>query len=113
MQHKDIIRLRHIFDETGEIERFVKGYSFEDFRKDSKTVHAVMRAIEIIGEAASKISPEYKAEHDQIPWNQIVGMRNHLVHVYFDVDYETVWKTVQEDIPHLVDLVEKLLDKEY
>jgi uncharacterized protein with HEPN domain len=88
---------------------FVKGATFEAFKKDSKTVHAVLRAIEVIGEAAAKISPEYKDAHPNVPWNQIVGMRNHLVHVYFDVDYETVWKTVQGDIPRLKQMIEDLL----
>lgn len=111
MQHKDTIRLQHILDEAGEALRFVGGYSFADFKNDSKTVHAVLRAIEIIGEAAAKISPEYKNLHPQVPWDQIVGMRNHLVHVYFDVDYETVWKTVQDDIPRLIKAVEDLLSK--
>jgi len=112
MQRKDEIRLQHILDEAGEVLQFVKGYSFDGFKKDSKTVHAVLRAIEVMGEAASKISPEYKNIHSHVPWNQIVGMRNHLVHVYFDVDYDTVWKTVQEDIPHLIRIVEELLSKQ-
>jgi uncharacterized protein with HEPN domain len=69
MQHKDEIRLHHILAEAGEVLRFVKGYSYNDFREDSKTVHAVVRAIEIIGEAASKISPEFQDSHTHIPWN--------------------------------------------
>lgn len=108
MQHKDEIRLQHILEEAGEVLQFVKGYSFDDFRKDSKTVHAVLRAIEIMGEAASKISPEFKNNHSHVPWNQIIGMRNHLVHVYFDVDFETVWKTVQKDIPNLIGMIQGL-----
>lgn len=112
MQRKDEIRLQHIFDEANEVLRFVKGYSFDDFKNDSKTIHAVLRAIEIIGEAAAKISPEYKNLYPQVPWDQIVGMRNHLVHVYFDVDYETVWKTLQDDIPRLIKLVKEILNKQ-
>lgn len=112
MQHKDAIRIRHIIDEAYEVLKFIKGYSFADFSNDSKTVHAVLRAIEIIGEASAKISPEYKNLHPQVPWDQIIGMRNHLVHVYFDVDYEAVWKTALNDIPLLIKMIEEFLAKE-
>jgi uncharacterized protein with HEPN domain len=63
MQPNDIIRLQHIIEEANEALHFVQGYSFSDFKNDSKTVHAVVRAIEVIGEAAAKISPEYKNSH--------------------------------------------------
>ncbi|MDO9541746.1 MAG: DUF86 domain-containing protein [Kiritimatiellia bacterium] len=109
MRSEDKIRLRHILDEAGEAIRFIEGISFEDFTKDSKTVHAVFRAIELIGEAAAKISGECKELYPDIPWTDIVGMRNHLIHVYFDVDYETVWKTVKTDIPKLIQIIEPLL----
>lgn len=109
MRSEDKIRLRHILDEAGEAIQFVEGLSFEDFTKDSKTVHAVFRAIEVIGEAAAKISEEFKELHPDIPWTDIVGMRNHLIHVYFDVDHETAWKTVKTDIPKLIQIIEPLL----
>lgn len=109
MRSEDKIRLRHILDEAGEAIQFVKDISFEDFTKDSKTVHAVFRAIEIIGEAAAKISGECKELHPDIPWADIIGMRNHLIHVYFDVDHETVWETVKTDIPKLVQIIAPLL----
>ena len=110
MQHEDKIRLQHILDEANEILKFIEDYSFDDFVGDSKTVHAVIRAIEVIGEAASKLSKEYKNKNRHIPWNQIIGMRNHLIHVYFDIDHDTVWKTVQEDIPNLIIMIKPLLD---
>ncbi len=76
-------------------------YHFEEFVKDRKTVKAIIRSIEVIGEAASKISAQLRAEHPNVPWKQIVGMRNHMIHVYFDIDYQTVWQTVKEDLPLL------------
>lgn len=112
MRPEDKIRLRHILDEAGEAMKFVEGISFDDFTKDSKTVHAVFRAIEVIGEAAANISRECKELHPDIPWMDIVGMRNHLIHVYFDIDYETIWKTVETDIPNLIQIITPLLDKD-
>lgn len=112
MLSEDRIRLQHILEEAKEALLFVEGYLYNDFIKDNKTVHAVMRCIEIIGEAAAKLTNEYKEEHSSVPWNQIVGMRNHLIHVYFDVDHKTLWKTIQEDIPELISVFDKLLKKE-
>ncbi len=112
MRSDDRIRLKHIMDEAGDVLKFVENLSFDNFSKDSKTVHAVLRAIEIIGEAAAKVSQECKKRHPDIPWSDIIGMRNHLIHVYFDVDYETVWKTIKEDIPLLISLIKPLLKKE-
>lgn len=111
MRTEDRVRLQHILDEAHQAIKFVEGYSFDDFEKDNKTAHAVLRAIEVIGEAASRISSEYKDAHSHIPWNQIVGMRNHLIHVYFDIDYQTIWKTLQNDIPKLIDIITKLINE--
>ncbi len=110
MHTEDKIRLRHIFDEAKEAMNFVDGLSFENFMKDSKTTHAVFRAVELMGEAAARISEEYKSLHPDIPWAEIVGMRNRLIHVYFDIDYETVWETVKTDIPKLIQMIEPLLE---
>ena len=109
MRPEDKIRLRHILDEANAAIKFTEGFSLENFTGDSKTLHAVIRAIEVIGEAAAKISKEYKDLHSDIPWTDIVGMRNHLVHVYFDIDAETIWKTVKIDIPLLIQMIEPLL----
>lgn len=110
-QFEDKIRLQHILDEANEAQEFVKDISFNELKNDSKTVHALLRSIEIIGEAASKISKEYKEKHQEIPWGRIIGMRNHLIHVYFDIDYETVWNTVQNDIPKLIEMIAKLFNE--
>ncbi|MHB0936025.1 MAG: HepT-like ribonuclease domain-containing protein [Armatimonadota bacterium] len=71
--------------------------------------YAILHAVEIIGEAAAKVSPEYRSSHPEIPWRDIVGMRNHLVHAYFDIDIPLTWKTVTEDIPQLIETLKKLL----
>ncbi len=108
MLPEDKIRIQHILDEIEDILLFVKDLSFQDFRNDKKTVNAVIRSIEIIGEAANRITPNLKVENPDIPWKEIIGMRNHLIHVYFDVDFETVWQTIQEDIPQLKKLFSAL-----
>ncbi|HPR16706.1 MAG TPA: DUF86 domain-containing protein [Candidatus Cloacimonadota bacterium] len=109
MLPEDKIRIQHILDEIDNIQTFIGNVSYQEFIHDKKTVNAIIRSIEIIGEAASKISDDYKSNHSEIPWKQIVGMRNHLIHVYFDVDYQTLWQTVKSDIPDLKLLISNLL----
>ena len=94
------------------IVRFSQGYSAEKFAADEVLQHAVMRLIQIIGEAARKISPAYKEAHPQIPWTQIIGMRNRLVHEYFRVETDIVWEVVDQDIPALIPLIEPLVPPE-
>src|SRR3972149_4134255 len=89
-------------DATGAMEkaeRFVAGMSYEDFIKDEKTVFAVLRAIEVIGEAVKHIPMDFRTKFPDIPWRDIAGMRDVLIHDYFAVDFETVWETVKTDIP--------------
>ncbi len=109
MQSKDIIRVRHIIDEAGEACKYVEGISFDEFVEDGKTVRAVMRSIEVIGEAASKISIEFRKEHPAVPWQKIIGMRNRLIHVYFDIDYNIIWQTVKENLPPLIQQLQSIL----
>lgn len=94
------------------IVRFSQGYGAEKFAADEVLQHAVMRLIQIIGEAARKISPAYKEAHSQIPWTQIIGMRNRLVHEYFRVETDIVWGVVEKDIPALIPLIEPLVPPE-
>lgn len=73
-------------------------------------VHSLVRCLEIIGEAAARISDEGKAALPQIPWNSIVGMRNRLIHAYFDINLDTVWQTVKEELPELLKVLEQHTD---
>lgn len=83
------------------IEKYTKGMSFEKFIKDDKTIDAVMKNLENIGEAARNIPAEFKAKHSFIPWKEIIGMRNKITHEYFGVDVEILWEAIAKDIPQL------------
>lgn len=80
---------------------------FEGFQQDEKTVFAVIRALEIIGEAAKNISEDMKAQHPEIPWRNVAGMRDKLIHEYFGVNNKVVWDTLQEDLPGLKEKIQK------
>ena len=70
---------------------------------------ASFKAIETIGEAASRISDTFRAAHPEIPWREIIGMRNRLIHAYFEVDIDKVWETIQDDLPPLIDHLQLLI----
>ena len=82
--------------------------SFEDFRNDGKTKDAVIRNLEIIGEAVNRIPKEIKRKYPNIPWQQIIGMRNKVIHEYFGVDVGILWKTIREDIPSFKRSIKKI-----
>jgi uncharacterized protein with HEPN domain len=84
----------------------------EDLRRDIGLVLALMKAIEITGEAASKVTVESRDAHADVPWAEIVGMRNRLVHLYFDINPELLWKTVIEDLPPLAARLEAVLKQD-
>jgi len=92
--------------------RFVEGMGFEGFEKDRKTVYAVIRALEIIGEATKNVPSAVKGRYPDIPWKDMAGMRDKVVHAYFGVDLKRVWSTVTCDIPSLKPCFEKIFKDE-
>jgi uncharacterized protein with HEPN domain len=92
--------------------QFVQGMSGDDFLRDEKTFFAVIRALEIIGEAAKNIPDPIREKYPQIPWRDMAGMRDKLIHHYFGVDLKTVWKTVTRDLPLLYPRLEEILQQE-
>lgn len=91
------------------IEAFIEGLNRQDVLHNEVLLFAILRLIQIIGEAASKISPDYHAQHPEIPWRRMIGMRHRLVHEYFNIDTARVWEVVSEDVPRLIQLLTTLV----
>jgi uncharacterized protein with HEPN domain len=89
--------------------RFSGGKNRNDFENDEMLLFAVVRAVEVVGEAASRTTSELRIAHPQIPWVAVIGMRNRLIHAYFDVDVDIVWSTVTQALPPLLDQVRAIL----
>lgn len=101
MLDEDRVRLRHMVEAAESAVQFVADRQRSDLDADRMLLFALVRAIEILGEAASKISEETRATHTRIPWRAIIGMRNRLIHAYFEINAEIVWQTVSREIPAL------------
>ena len=110
MKPDDRIRLRHIVDALNSTIRFTVGRRRGDLDEDEMLAFALVHALQIVGEATSKINIETREEHPQIPWASIIGMRNRLVHAYFDIDFDLVWSTATQAAPALLAQVKPLLD---
>ena len=108
-KRNDKLLLLDILDSISKIFEYTKGYSFRDFSKDSKTIDAVVRNFEIIGEAANHISKKLRKDFD-IPWERIIGLRNVIIHEYFGVDLKIIWKIIKQQLNDLKKQLEKILD---
>lgn len=108
---KDEVYLRHILDAISDIQEFVKEVSEKDFVLNKEKQYAVLRGLEIIGEATKNLSTKLKAEHPEAEWKKIMGMRNGLIHAYFGVDLPLVWETIKIDLPLLKRQINKILEK--
>ena len=109
-KQRDSAFLKDIFIAAKEAVSFIKGISENQFQKDSLRKSAVIRQLEIIGEAANRISEEFKEKHSQIPWAEMMGMRNRLIHGYDDIDLTIVWRVVYKELPLLINGIKSLLD---
>ncbi|MHA1694853.1 MAG: HepT-like ribonuclease domain-containing protein [Candidatus Helarchaeota archaeon] len=94
-----------------DIENFITNFSFEEFIKDKKTINAVTRSLEIIGEASKMIPEKIKNEYSQLPWREMAGMRDKLIREYHGIDLEIVWVVIKEELPSIKPSFEKLVKK--
>ena len=109
MFKNDRVRLRHMLDAAQEAMAFARGASREQLEHDRKLTFALVKAVEIIGEAAYQISENTRKRFPEIPWEDIIGMRHRLVHAYFEIDLDVLWSTVQHDLPPLIIALQKAL----
>lgn len=106
----DRIRLKHMLDAALEAMEFAQDCTRESLETIKMLSRAIVRDVEVVGEAASRVSPETQPQCPGIPWAAVVGMRNRLVHGYFDIDLDRVWDTVTIDLPTLVEELRRILE---
>lgn len=97
-----------IIDSGRKILEYTKGLTFEAFASDNKTVDAVIRNFEIIGEAANRLPEDFKDKHPDVDWHRIRGFRNRIVHHYFGIDFSIVWEIIHSFLPNLIDKLQRL-----
>jgi uncharacterized protein with HEPN domain len=105
-------RINDILDSIKKIQSYVEQMEFEDFRRDEKTIDAVIRNFIVIGEAARHVPDDISAKYPNIPWRIMGDMRNFAVHEYWGVEIRTIWKTIQDDLPPLLPNLNKVIDSE-
>ncbi len=109
MKREYRLYVKDIQDSLLKIEEFVGDMSFKEFVEDDKTSSAVVRKLEIIGEASKNIPKEMRMKYQEIPWSDMARMRDKIIHFYFGVDYEIVWKVIKERLPGIKPLIEQVL----
>ena len=102
MRADDRVRVLHMIEACESVQRFIQGRRRLDFESDQMLLFAVVRAVEVLGEAASKVSEDTRSACPEIPWAEITSMRNRLIHGYFDIDIDIVWNTASVELPALL-----------
>jgi len=111
-RHEDTVRIRHMLDYARETLALVQGRSRRDLDSDRVFSLALVRLLEIVGEAASRVSQEARLQYSHIPWWQVVNLRNRLIHGYHEVDFDILWQIVIQDLPPLIAELEEIVPAE-
>jgi len=110
---RDEAYLKHILDAISDVEKFAADVDWEGFCGNKEKQYAVLRGLEIIGEATKNLSRQCKGEHPEVPWRNVAGMRDKLIHGYFGVNLELVWQTINVELPRLKKQISRILTKDY
>jgi uncharacterized protein with HEPN domain len=102
--------LEDILEAVESIEEFIQGMTADEFISDKKTKYAVVRSLEVIGEASKNIPESVKVKFPDVPWKDMAGMRDKVIHYYFGIDYNVVWKTIKEDVPFIKPILRGMLN---
>ena len=109
--HNDMIRLQHMLDHSNEAVALIAGKDKAELQHDRVLELALIRLVEIVGEASAKVSSATQKKYPSRPWHQVIGMRNRLIHGYDSVDLDVLWDTIEVDLPPLIAVLEKILDQ--
>jgi uncharacterized protein with HEPN domain len=101
--------LDDILEAIGRIEQYIKALSFDAFSKDQKSIDAVVRNLEIIGEAANRLPDDFKAKYWEVEWHKVVGLRHRIIHEYFGIDLEIIWQILHKDMPELHNALSQII----
>lgn len=110
MKKDDSVYLHHILDAFEQIESYTNGVSYDDFAENRLLQDGVIRQLEVMGEAARNITEDLRSAHSNIPWRQMIGLRNRMIHAYFNINLQIIWEIIQGDIPNLREDIKCVLE---
>ena len=112
MPQDDLVYIKHAIEAAQKARKFIKDRTRADLDKDEMLALSLVRLLEVIGEAANLVSSEFKKKHPSVPWKKMIGLRNRLIHGYFDINLTIVWDTVDRDLPSLLEALQLILDED-
>ncbi len=110
MKRDNKLFLKDIYKSCEYILEFIEGMDFDEFKVDEKTLSAVIRKFEIIGESVRYLPDRIKENYSNVPWKEMAGMRDRLIHGYFGIDYNIIWDTIKRKIPNLISIISQILN---